>query len=105
MEWTTEQDVAGTGGKKQCRWAKLNFCIKVQEVGKMEEGVDKGKEMERYLANVPVQLDAEEHDAFRWATVEELKDCGEMGGKSVGGLEIVSREQRERMLMAFGMQE
>ncbi|KAL8956130.1 MAG: hypothetical protein Q9183_006404 [Haloplaca sp. 2 TL-2023] len=104
MEWTTEQNEGGTAAKKQCMWAKLNFHIEVQEVGKNEGGVIEEKEIEKYLANVPVEVDAEEHDAWRWVTVEELKRHEEMG-KGDGDLEIVNNEQRERMLMAFGMQE
>ncbi|KAL8737683.1 MAG: hypothetical protein Q9181_001443 [Wetmoreana brouardii] len=99
MKWTTEEKDDATGNIKEYKWLKLSFHIEVAEIAKPQLIVDAASFYE-YLSSIPLQLDPEEHEYSTWASEDDIGEFVENG--TVGeGPDIVSKEQAERMLMAF----
>lgn len=99
-------------GVREKQWLKLSFEIDVAEIGEWElrsgrddvgrgkvgPGEDKGKDgangVDGGMDEVGITLDPEEHQAYAWATEEEIKE---------GKYAIVTAEQQALMLEAFAL--
>ena len=97
-------------GVREKQWLKLSFEIEVAEIedcdmmsgrfdggrGKAGPGENTGKDgangVDGGMDEVCITLDAEEHQAYAWATEKEIKE---------GKYAVVTAEQQSLMLEAF----
>ena len=91
--------VTGTGDNKNT-WLKLTIEVEVVEIPNHShrDGPTNGASGETAVDEVRITLDPEEHQQYAWVTEEDVRRTPEEGG-----YEIMTEEQREVMLQAFGM--